>query len=55
MPEYGSRIEAAYKVKFKAEVDQFSQDTQRTLKRASKTRRWLSVILAHWRNNPIFD
>ena len=32
MPEYWSRIEAAYKVKFKSEVDQFPQDTQRPLK-----------------------
>jgi len=32
MPEHWSRIEAAYKTKFKSEVDQFPQDTQRTLK-----------------------
>jgi len=32
MPEYWSRIEAAYKAKFKSEVDRFPQDTQRTLK-----------------------
>jgi len=41
MPEYWSRIEAMYKAKFKSEVDQFPQDTQRTLKRANKTERWL--------------
>ncbi len=34
---YRSRIEATYKAKFKSEVDQFPQDTQRTLKRANKT------------------
>jgi len=31
MPEYWSRMEAAYKAKFMSEVDQFPQDTQRTL------------------------
>ena len=36
MPEYWSRIEAAYSAKFKSEVNQFPQDTQRTLKRARK-------------------
>ena len=44
MPEYWSRIEAAYKAKFKSEVDQFPQDTQRKLKRANKTGRSLSVM-----------
>jgi len=39
MPEYWSRIEAAYKAEFKSEVDQFSQNAQRTLKRANKTGR----------------
>jgi len=47
MPEYWSRIEAAYKAKFKSEVDRFPQDTQRTLKQAYKTGRWLSVIPSH--------
>jgi len=44
MPEYWSRIEAAYKAKFKSEVDQFPQDTQRTLKRAMKAGRCLSAM-----------
>jgi len=47
MPVYWSRIEAAYKAKFKFEVDQFPQDTQLTLKRANKTGRWLSVMPSH--------
>jgi len=47
MPVYWSRIEATYKAKFKCEVDQFPQDTQRTLKRANKTGRWLSVMSSH--------
>ena len=47
MPEWWIRIEAAYKAKFKSEVDQFPQDTQRTLKRANKTGRWLSVMRSH--------
>jgi len=46
MPEYWS-IEASYKAKFKSEVDQVPQDTQRTLKRAKKTGRWLSVMPSH--------
>jgi len=44
MPEYWSRTEAAHKVKFKSEVDQFPQNILRTLKRAKKTGRWLSVM-----------
>ncbi len=47
MSVYWSRIEATYKAKFKFEVDQFPQDTQRTLKRAYKTERWLSIIPSH--------
>jgi len=47
MPEYWSRIEASYKAKFKSEVDQVPQDTQRTLKRANKTGRLLSVMPSH--------
>ena len=47
MPVYWSRIEATYKAKFKSEVDQFPRDTQRTLKRANKTGRWLSVTPSH--------
>ena len=47
MPEYWSRIEASYKAKFKSEVDQFPQDTQRILERADKTGRWLSVMPSH--------
>ena len=47
MPVYRSRIEATYKAKFKSEVDQFPQDTQRTLKRANKTGHWLSVMPSH--------
>jgi len=47
MPVYWSRIEATYKAKFKPEVDQCPQDTQRTLKRANKTGRWLSAMPTH--------
>jgi len=47
MPKYWSRIESAHKAKFKSEVDQFPQDTQRTLKRANKTGRWLNVMPSH--------
>ena len=47
MPEHWSRIEAAYKVKFKSEVDQLPQNTQRTLKRAKRTGCWLSVMPSH--------
>jgi len=47
MPEYWSHMEVAYKAKFKSEVDRFPQDTQRTLKRAKKTGRWLSVMSSH--------
>ena len=47
MPVYWSRIEATYKAKFKSEVDQFPQDTERTLKRANKTGRWLGVMSSH--------
>jgi len=50
MPEYLSRIEAAYKTKFKLKIDQFPQDTQRNLKCAKKIGRWLSVMPAHRRN-----
>jgi len=34
-------------MKFKSEVDQFPQDTQRTLKQAKKTGRWLNVMPSH--------
>jgi len=37
MPVYWIRIEVTYKAKFKSEVGQFPQGTQRTLKRANKT------------------
>jgi len=47
MPEYWSRIEAVYKAKFKSEVDQFAQDTQRTLKRAKKTGCRFSAMPSH--------
>jgi len=47
MPEYWSRIEAAYKVNFKSEVDQLPQNTQRNMKRAKKTGHWLSVMPSH--------
>jgi len=47
MPEYWSRIEVAYKARFKSEVNRFPQDTQRTLKRANKTGRWFSVMPSH--------
>jgi len=42
-----SRIEGAHKVKFKSEVEQFPQDTQRTLKRAKKIGPWLSIMPSH--------
>ena len=54
MPEYWSRIEGAYKTKFKSEVDQFPQDTQRTLKRANKTGHWLSVMPSHVDGEPYY-
>ena len=47
MSEYWSRIEATYKAKFKSEVDQVPQDTQRTLKRANKAGRWFTVMPSH--------
>jgi len=47
MPKYWSRIETAYKVKFKSEVDQLPQNTQRTLKRSKITGCWLSVMPSH--------
>ena len=47
MPENWSRIEAGYKTKFISEVDQFPQDTQRTMKRANKTGCSFSVMPSH--------
>ena len=47
MLEYWSRMDAAFKAKFKSEVDHFPLDTQRTLKRAKKAGCWLSVMHSH--------
>ena len=47
MLEYWSRMDAAFKAKFKSEVDHFPLDTQRTLKRTKKAGFWLSVMHSH--------